>query len=225
MDEQSNDQDTRLPQEAAAQGNEAREATRPECGQHNELRALVERSKDGDKDSFGQIFVLLKSKVYLHLLKYVRDSETAADLSQDVFLKAWRSISLLREAAGIERWLLMIATHAAIDYIRRRQRERQHLLTLDVEGHDYIDEHASTEKQTIDKESIRTAFANLHPRIQKMLLLSIIGYSAAEIAMFCHCKTPEVVATLLSKARTSLRKHVSAYLATRESGTQKEKQA
>jgi len=222
MEEQSNDQNTRLPEEAA-QGNEAREGPRPVSGQHDELTALVERSRGGDTDSFGQIFVLFKSTVYRHLLKYVRDRETAADLSQDVFLKAWRSIPLLREAAGLERWLLMIATHVAIDYIRRRQRERQHLLTLDVEERDYIDEQASTEKQAMDKEIIRMAFANLHPRIQKMLLLSVIGYSAAEIAMFCHCKTPEVVTTLLSKARALLRKKVSAYLATRESGTRKEK--
>lgn len=218
MDEQSNDRDDEFQKESG----EAQEGIRPDEGPRDELIALVEGSKRGDKDSFGQIFLLFKGRVYRHLLKYVRDRETAADLSQDVFFKAWRSIASLERAMGVERWLLMIATHMAIDYLRRLQLERRHQLTLDVEERDYIDERTDTEREVVDKEIVRKAFAELRPRLQKMLLLSIIGYSAAEIATFCQCKTPGVVATLLSKARKLLREKISTYLATKDAGARKE---
>lgn len=206
MDKQSSDWANESQGEPEKEKQEDVQTDRGPCG---DLTALVEGSKRGDKDSFGQIFLLFKGKVYLHLLKYVRDRETASDLTQDVFLKAWRSIPFLRGALGVERWLLMIATHVAIDYLRRLQFERRHQLTLDVEERDYIDGRADTEKEAIDKEIVRKAFAELRPRLQKMLLLSIIGYSAAEIAVFCRCKTPRVAATLLSQARKLLREKIS----------------
>lgn len=193
-------------------------SARPEDGSRDELIELVKRAQGGDKDAFGQLFLRFKDKIYRHLVRYVRDRETAEDLWQDAFFKAWRCIPRLKEAARVESWLLMIASHLAIDYLRRLQLERRHHLSLDVEVRDYIDERADTEKETIDKEIIRKAFAELRPRLQKILLLSVIGFSAAEIAFFCQCKTPQVVATLLSGARKLLRQKISAYLAMDDDG-------
>src|SRR5581483_9800146 len=107
MDEQSNDRDDEFQKESVISGRNAQEDTRPDEEPRDELIALVEGSKRGDSDSFGQIFLLFKRRVYLHLLKYVRDRETAADLSQDVFLKAWRSIPSLKGTMDVERWLMM----------------------------------------------------------------------------------------------------------------------
>lgn len=52
------------------------------------------------------------------------DRETAADLTQETFLRAYRSLATVRAAAAFRPWFFRIATNLARDHLRRQRRIR-----------------------------------------------------------------------------------------------------
>ena len=57
-----------------------------------EVRALVVRSQKGDANAFGQLYDRFQSEIVRYLSYRVGNPDTAEDLAQQVFLKAWQAI-------------------------------------------------------------------------------------------------------------------------------------
>lgn len=89
----------------------------------NDERALVDRARDGDRDAFRAIFDAHRDAVYRLALSLTRDPDTAEDVVQDVFLKAYRSLPRFRGDAKLGSWLYRITVNADRDR-RRRARLR-----------------------------------------------------------------------------------------------------
>src|SRR5688500_3917117 len=81
---------------------------------------LVEAVRDGDRDSFGELYKLYGAMVHGILLARV-PWEEVDDLVQDVFLVAFKRINTLREAGAFGGWLAMIARNRAVDFHRRKR--------------------------------------------------------------------------------------------------------
>lgn len=68
--------------------------------------------------------------MYRYLKAMVRDEELARDLTQDTFLRAFRSLGGYRGDAQLATWMLAIARHVAFNRARRRRlEERWHVVT------------------------------------------------------------------------------------------------
>jgi RNA polymerase sigma-70 factor (ECF subfamily) len=80
-----------------------------------ELGVLVERARQGDRPAFERVVVLTARLVYAQIVGSVRDRQRAEDLTQEAFLRAWRGLDTLAEAAGFVGWLLTIARHVVLD--------------------------------------------------------------------------------------------------------------
>lgn len=119
-----------------------------------------------------------QTKLARYLRRMVGDAEIALDLSQDVFLSAYRMLAAdpMRELrVG---WLYRAATNAAISFMRRRK--ILHVLSLDrdIDGGSWrIDERGAA---SID---LQTALGRLPPEQSAALLMTTYaGYSSAEAA-------------------------------------------
>lgn len=60
----------------------------------------------------------------------IRDPDIAADITQDVFIKVYTSITGYRHE-GFKTWISKIATNSSVDYIRKRTKEQQKIVSLD----------------------------------------------------------------------------------------------
>jgi RNA polymerase sigma-70 factor (ECF subfamily) len=89
----------------------------------------VAAARDGDRAAFGQLYQRYARMVHGVLLAKVPVAEVD-DLVQDVFIRALRRLSTLREAASFGAWLAAIARNMASDYHRRSVPEEA--LTDDV---------------------------------------------------------------------------------------------
>lgn len=82
--------------------------------------ALVEAVRGGDREAFAELYQLFAPLVHGVLLARVPYGEVG-DLTQDVFLVAFRKIGSLRDTARFGPWVAMIARNRAMDFHRQRR--------------------------------------------------------------------------------------------------------
>jgi RNA polymerase sigma-70 factor (ECF subfamily) len=82
---------------------------------------LIDGLARGDRESFREFVELYKKKVYFLALDMVGNPADAEDVSQEVFLKVFRSFGTFRKDAKLGSWLYRVAYNACIDHLRRRQ--------------------------------------------------------------------------------------------------------
>ena len=85
-------------------------------------KELVERFQNGEKEVFNELVIKYQGKIYNLVYKYVSNAETARDLSQEIFIKAFRALPHFKRQSAFYSWLYRIATNLCIDFIRQQKR-------------------------------------------------------------------------------------------------------
>jgi len=91
--------------------------------EEQQIQEIVLKAKQQDRVAFGQIYDTFAQKLYNFLLGKLAHKETAEDLLQIVFLKAWTNLSKYepRANAKFSTWLFQIANFTLIDHWRTRK--------------------------------------------------------------------------------------------------------
>jgi len=168
---------------------------------------LVIRSKAGDQNAFGIVFLRSKVEVYACIVNVVQNDEVAKDLWQDTYVKAWRHIQDLKDPSRFKFWLLTIAKHLAFDWRRKEDRERFSPLEESRSTSDPIDYEADPQvmiESARDADRVVSVLAQMEPVHRAILLLNANGFSRAEIAQKLGYKEGTVT-TYLSLARKQFR--------------------
>ncbi len=87
-------------------------------------KELVERFQNGEKEVFNELVIKYQGKIYNLVYKYVSNSETARDLSQEIFIKAFRALPHFKRQSAFYSWLYRIAINLCIDFIRQQKRKQ-----------------------------------------------------------------------------------------------------
>lgn len=80
------------------------------------------KAKQGDRDAFEQLVLDNQNKVYSLALRFTGDRETAADLAQESFMRAWQGLEGFQGESSFSTWVYRLATNVCIDYLRKRKR-------------------------------------------------------------------------------------------------------
>ncbi|MDB6153826.1 MAG: polymerase sigma factor RpoE [Chthoniobacteraceae bacterium] len=81
---------------------------------------LVARCQTGDQDAFNQLVIRYRQRAFAMVYNMVRNEHDAWDLTQDGFLKAWKSIDRFRGQSSFYTWLYRILMNVGIDWMRRK---------------------------------------------------------------------------------------------------------
>jgi len=139
----------------------------------------VAAARDGDRAAFGQLYERYARMVHGVLLSKVAVGDVD-DLVQDVFLRALRRLSTLRETASFGAWLAAIARNVANDYHRRSLPEEP--LTDDASDHE-IQSGMSGGDQDGPAAEILEAVMSLSESYRETLILRLVeGMTGPEIA-------------------------------------------
>lgn len=84
---------------------------------------LVNACLDGEKRAFAVLVKRYERPVRAIALDVLRDYHSAADVSQDAFIKAYENLLALRKAEAFGPWLMKIARRCALDAAQRRPKE------------------------------------------------------------------------------------------------------
>jgi len=83
---------------------------------------LVSRAMSGDTESFNQLVKRWDRPIYALAYRTLGREEDARDVTQDTFLRAFRSLSGFRGQAKFSSWLYRIALNLCRDWMRRERR-------------------------------------------------------------------------------------------------------
>jgi RNA polymerase sigma factor (sigma-70 family) len=89
-----------------------------------ETENLVTQAISGDVEAFGELYTNHVTKIYRYIYYNVHDKEHAEDITQEVFLKAWKAIGSCRgKEKTFSSWLYRIAHNLIIDKLRKSQKQ------------------------------------------------------------------------------------------------------
>ncbi|MBQ2765733.1 MAG: sigma-70 family RNA polymerase sigma factor [Clostridia bacterium] len=194
-----------------------------ELRQYNtpEENALIAAAANGDSEAFGSIYTMYERLVYNTVRLKVGNPDDALDLSQEIFVKIWRSIGRYRGDCRFSTWIYKICINACLDFLRHTKLSLAEAMPTytDRDGDEveieFADEStaASPELMSEKRETVRLvrdAIAKLSPDAREVVeLRDIQGYSYEEIAEMTGLGIG-TVKSRLNRARSHLRELLAA---------------
>jgi RNA polymerase sigma-70 factor (ECF subfamily) len=83
--------------------------------------ALIEKARQGDEAAFTAIYDHFEKPIYAFIYRLMGNPEDAFDLTQEVFLKAYKALNKTSPDLNLSAWLHRIASNACMDILRRRK--------------------------------------------------------------------------------------------------------
>jgi RNA polymerase sigma-70 factor, ECF subfamily len=165
-----------------------------------------------DSDAAGtfiaDLYARRHGEIYAYLLRMLRDPELAADLTQDAFVKAYRSYDTLEKDENARAWLYQIAHRVALDDIRRRKILR--FVPWSGESHhsEPSPEHLAMDARL--SADLQRALARIPERQRSALILAELhDLTGVELAAALGV-THVAARALLTRARESLRQALAS---------------
>jgi RNA polymerase sigma-70 factor (ECF subfamily) len=171
---------------------------------------ILSQVSAGNVDAYGKIVVRYNGRLYNFIYRFVGDRETAEDIVQETFLRAFRKRKEYRAIANFSTWLFTIAGNLAKSELRRRKRWRLFSIDRDEEtdtGMDLPDVSASPDRvaeSSLADVQIQQAIASLPDNYRQVILLrDVQGMSYQEISEIVDCPVG-TVKSRVNRARLKL---------------------
>lgn len=175
---------------------------------------LVSRAKQGDQDAFSQLVEANQNKIYTLALRMTGSPEDGADLAQEAFLRAWRSLPSFQGESNFSTWLYRLTSNLCIDFLRREKRRRAVTAAVPLDGEEdspptQVPDHRFTPESEWERKELRAALDRGLSKLsdghrQVLVLRELEGLSYAEIAGRLELEEG-TVKSRIARARMSLR--------------------
>ncbi len=177
-------------------------------------------SANNKKERFEKVALTHIDSMYNLSLSFTRNEDTAKDLVQETFFKAYKFFHQFQEGTSIKAWLYKILKNTYINYYRKRVREPEIVNYETVEP--FIDlikddnnDIANLEENNLFKkflsDEVTSALNELPDDFKIVVLLSDLeGFSYKEIADVMNCPVG-TVRSRLSRGRRMLQKYLLDY--------------
>ena len=190
-----------------------------------EEQLLVDRCRRGDRESFAQLMRLHEKQIYNFTYRMLGSEGEAEDLTQDIFIAAFRGIRSFRGEAKFSTWLYRIALNQArnrIKYLSRRNFFARQSRRTDYEANrvsespEGLPDSAPTPEQwTMTKDlaaHVQECLSQIPLQARQILVLrDIQGFSYDELSEMLSLK-PGTVKSRLHRARAAMRECLSEKL-------------
>ena len=178
---------------------------------------------EGDETALAPLVEKYKRMVYRLAMQITKNHADADDVMQETFIKVYRSIRTFRKDAAFETWLYRIAVNEALNFVKRR--ERQRVSTLETVSEAEYEAMTRYRAQTANDPHIHAEKAELRHHVTQavnslslkhrtvVILHEFEGLTHAEIASILNCSEGTVRSRLhyaRKKLRTLLKPYVDA---------------
>ena len=99
--------------------------------------ALIQQAQQGDVHAYNRLVLRYQELAFNVAVRLMRDPQTAEDMTQDAFVRAYKSLNKFR-GGSFKSWLLRIVTNRCYDELRRHKRRPQTSIDDVTEDHDGV---------------------------------------------------------------------------------------
>jgi len=128
---------------------------------------LIAQYLKGNEQSLEILIKRYLKPIYSFVYKDIGNQEKAQDITQEVFLKAWRNLKKFDKKKSFKSWLFTIAKNSSIDFLRQKKTEVSLNESLVCEKSDFTE---SIDNKNIAKK-IHNALQELSPNYRAVFLL------------------------------------------------------
>jgi RNA polymerase sigma-70 factor (ECF subfamily) len=193
------------------------------AGESTELD-LVRRARNGDREAFSRLVKCYQKRVVSVAYRLLGNTEDACDVAQDAFVRAYRGLPNLQDAARFGPWLMKVVSNLALNFRRSRRRRTAASLDPAAEPDPDMQNPGSGRRMTVraqeqedslaseTRDAIQDALGQL-PEKQRLalVLFSVEGMKQTEVAEVLECSV-ELVKWNVFQARRKLKTLLADYL-------------
>ncbi|MBD3308001.1 sigma-70 family RNA polymerase sigma factor [candidate division KSB3 bacterium] len=207
------------PQSTSQTGSKALEPFEATILEHQALKErddfeLIDLTLAGEKAAFEILVKRYSGSMYALAYRMLHDPDDAADICQDVFLKAYEALESFRKKSSFYTWLYRIGTNSCINHIRKNQ--AQHHI-------EFASYHAFKEADTLEtlyktelQEVVNDAIERLPEKQKATVMLRVCeGMSHREVSHILKCSVGTAKANYFHAIR-NLRRFMKNYIAANE---------
>ena len=153
---------------------------------------LLQAVKAGDATAYQGLVEKYQGRIYSMVYGMIRNREDARDITQDAFVKAYRSLGSFRLEASFYTWIYRIAMNLTIDFTRKRKRRKQSgfdesIGTRDEKGDIAEVHHGDSPSKALERKQLYTRIMDALEKLpadqkQVILLRELEGLSYKEIS-------------------------------------------
>lgn len=177
-------------------------------------RELIRKAKQGNLYSFEQLVKKYQKKMYRLAFRMTKDHDSADDLAQETFVKAFTSIRSFKEEYKFYPWICRICVNLSINYLKRKKFT---VSESELEPYKLEDKKATEDpmSQLIKDElmdRIERSVDKLPPHFKAVFILKVYeDLSYEQIAKSLNISVGTVMSRLF-RAREKLQKSLKDYL-------------
>ena len=175
---------------------------------------IIQMLKNGDREAFRELVEEYKQMVYNVCYGFVKNSDDAEDISQDVFLSVYKNMKRFKQESKLSTWIYRIAVNRSLNFARKKkflslfgtkpEEERIPPAGQDAEANYGLERSESG-------EVIRKALNSLPENQRTAFVLSNVeGFSYKEISEIMKCSV-SAVESRIHRAKMSLQKKLVKY--------------
>lgn len=164
---------------------------------------------EGDRQAFGRLIDDYGGLVHTLLLRMVHDRDTALDLAQDTFVKAWTKLRCLRKHSSFPSWICSTARRTALDHLRKKGVRKEVSMSEGnlVESVDEREPELSAEGLVLLEQAVR----KLSERDRQLITLAYWKeLSFTDVGRIMRIPEPNV-RVYLHRARKRLREYLRGH--------------
>jgi RNA polymerase sigma-70 factor (ECF subfamily) len=139
--------------------------------------------KEDSKKEWNMLVQNYSKNIYNIALNFTKNSEEAADITQDIFIKIYRNINKYKDKSSFKAWLIRIAKNHCIDHWRKN---KKHQDNMEINDNIHTDNSATPEERIIadsERELLRQKLKALPENIRILIIMrDIEGYSYNKIS-------------------------------------------
>ena len=187
-----------------------------------DISSLVKEAKSGRLEAFDSLTLMFRERLYSVIYNMTFNHEDSADLTQEAFVKAFRSLSKFKEKSSFFTWIYRIGVNLTLTHLKRKKARK--FFSFDNLLSEGVQKSVSDSFSSNDSNSVRSTLLNeLHEKLNDALqrlsvkhrtivvLFEIDGLSHKQIAAIMKC-TEGTVRSRLHYAKLQLQSFLSDYI-------------
>lgn len=167
---------------------------------------LLKKAQDGDADAFGQLYERYVTIIFRYTYAHIGDRMDAEDLTEEIFMRVWRTLSKYREqGVPFIAYLFRVGRNALIDHYRRSKRSDQPMLLEEDVITDTRPDPSAEVQANIERQEVRELMGQLREDYREVLYYRFLAELSPEETAQVMGKSAGAVRVLQHRALAALR--------------------